>query len=83
MLGINHGNLSEIEIPIFDIAIQKKIGDKCRVWQTILKKSEALVQSAKSDVEALIEGNLNTDAILSGNLKSPTWEDIEKELEGI
>ena len=83
MLGINHGNLTEIEIPILDTTIQKQIGDKCRVWQTILKKSEALVQSAKSDVEALIEGELDTDAILSGKLKAPTWEDIEKELEGI
>jgi hypothetical protein len=38
---------------------------------------------SKSIVEALIEGKLDTDAILSGKLKAPTWEDIEKELEGI
>lgn len=42
MLGINHGNLSEIEIPILDTAIQKKIGDKCRIWQTILKSQKPL-----------------------------------------
>lgn len=83
MLGINHGNLSEIEIPILDTTLQKQIGDNCRVWQEILKTSEALVQAAKYDVEALIEGKLDTDAILSGKLKAPTWEDIEKELEGI
>lgn len=35
MLGINHGNLFEIEIPILDTMIQKQIGNKCRFWQTI------------------------------------------------
>lgn len=83
MLGINHGNLSEIEIPDIDTATQKQIDDKCRVWQAILRKSEAFVQAAKFDVEVLIEGKLDVEAIISGKLKAPTWEDIEKELEDI
>lgn len=41
------------------------------------------MQAAKSDVEALIEGKLDTGVILSGKLKAPTWVDIEKDLECI
>ena len=51
--------------------------EHCRI------RAYALTDEAKSDVEALIEGKLDTDAIMSGKLKAPTWEDIEKELEGI
>jgi type I restriction enzyme S subunit len=51
--------------------------EHCRI------RAYALTDEAKADVEALIEGKLDTDAIMSGKLKAPTWEDIEKELEGI
>jgi len=51
--------------------------EHCRI------RAYALTDEAKSDVEALIEGKLDTNAILSGKLKAPTWKDIEKELEGI
>lgn len=63
--------------------LRKKIGEleMKRYW--LQEKSSKLANEAKSDVEALIEGKLNTEAILSGQLKVPTWEDIEKELEGI
>jgi len=81
MLGINHANLANIEIPVVDFNSQKAIGDKCRKRQAILYKSESLINSAKSDVESLIEGKLDTAAILSGKLKAPTWEEIEQELE--
>ena len=60
-------------------AIEKLIrrAEHCRIT------SFQLIENIKSDVESLIEGKLDTVAIMSGKLKAPTWEDIEKELEGI
>ena len=42
----------------------------------LYEEARALIATAKADVEALIIGTLDTDAILSGKLKSPTWEAI-------
>jgi type I restriction enzyme S subunit len=73
----------KIWVPGANEDLRKKIGEleMKRYW--LQEKASKLVEEAKSDVEALIEGKLDTDAILSGKLKAPTWEDIEKELEGI
>ncbi len=46
----------------------------------LMEKAHILSQKAKADVEALIEGTLATEAILSGKLKTPSWEEIEKEV---
>ena len=35
-----------------------------------------LVNRAKADVEALVEGTLDVDAILAGKLEAPTAKDI-------
>jgi len=48
----------------------------------LMEKAHDLSKGAKTDIEELVEGDLDTDAILSGKLKAPSWEDIEKELEG-
>jgi len=48
-----------------------------------MQSAHDLSKETKSDVEALIEGKLDVEAVMSGKLKAPTWEDIEKELEGI
>ena len=62
---------------------QNFIGERVIRYQCLNKLSHNYLTEAKSDVEALIEGKLDTDSILSGKFKAPTWEDIEKELEGI
>ena len=49
----------------------------------LMEKAHNLIKKAKSDVESLIDGKLEIEAILSGKMKAPAWEDIEKELEGI
>ena len=46
-------------------------------------RAYACPKEAKSDVESLIEGRLDIDAILSDKLKAPNWEDIEAKLEDI
>jgi len=59
---------------------QHKIGSRIIKFQNYVAKAHLLTSEAKSHVEALIEGTLDTDAIMSSKLKPPTWEDIEKEL---
>lgn len=49
----------------------------------LMEKAHILSKGAKANIEELIDGDLDTASILSGKLKAPTWEDIEKELEGI
>lgn len=62
---------------------QEKIGNLVLKHQRYNDKSKEMILGACGLIEDLIEGKLDTDAILSGKLKAPTWEDIEKELEGI
>lgn len=76
-------NIAEFYILLASKEDQKFIGDRIVQHQTLNELSRKFMIDAKSDVEALIEGKLDTDAILSGKIKAPTWEDIEKELEGI
>lgn len=73
----------KILIPMISHDERKKIGKIGKLSADYRYKSVSLILKAKSDVESLIEGELDTDAILSGKLKAPTWEDIQKELEGI
>jgi len=81
--GIYLDSLKRIQVPLLDKLIQDEIGNHLQKHISLIDISSSLSEGAKSDVEALIEGKLDTDAILSGKLKAPTWEDIEKELEGI
>ncbi len=76
MQGISHGNLDEIRLPCINNEDQKKVADVVRKWRAALEAADRLVDEAKTDVEALIEGTLDTDAILAGRLKPPTMEEI-------
>jgi len=80
MLGISHGNLADIRIPWIDTDSQKLVATEHRLWRQALETAEHLISEAKSDIEALIEGTLDTNAILSGKLKPPTWETINESL---
>lgn len=80
---ISEDVFGRILIPNVDPITRKKLGRMGKQRSELLYKSISLIAEAKSEVEALIEGKLDTDAILSGKLKAPTWEDTEKELEGI
>ena len=78
---IDEEELLDLEIPVVSRA--DEIATLIKKRQKLISIAFQLTAEAKSDAEALIEGKLDTDAILSGKLKAPTWEDIEKELEGI
>lgn len=62
---------------------EKDISTLIEKHHHLMQRAHDLSKETKSDVEALIEGKLDLDVILYGKLKAPTWEDIEKELEGI
>ena len=72
--------IDDVLIPLPEDGLQRRIGDYTRKTLRLLHTASTLVVEAKSDIEALIEGTLDTNVILSGKLKPPTWEDIEKEL---
>lgn len=78
---IDEEELFDLEIPVVSRA--DEIATLIKKRQKLISIAFQLTTEAKADVEALIEGKLDADAILSGKLKAPTWEDIEKELEGI
>jgi hypothetical protein len=41
-----------------------------------MRQATLLVEDAKADVEALIEGTLDVEAILAGTVKAATADDI-------
>ena len=81
--GIYLDSLKKVQVPVPDKTIQDDIGNHLKQHLSLIDISASFTADAKSDVEALIEGKLDTDTIMSGKLKAPTWEDIEKELEDI
>lgn len=59
-------------IPVFSPEDQEYIGERIARHQVLNELAIDLVNQAKGDVEALIEGNLDVKAILAGTLKAPT-----------
>jgi hypothetical protein len=53
-----------------------QLGESMKRRQLLAKEASRLITEAKTDVEALIEGTLDIDAILSGKVKPPTWETV-------
>jgi hypothetical protein len=79
--GLTHPRIDpalvdEVAIPIADTTAQKRVGHLVKGALSLKHRSMLLVEEAKADVEALIEGTLDVDAILAGKLKAPTAEDI-------
>lgn len=54
------------------VRLERDLGASCR----LVERARVLVEEAKADVEALIEGTLDVQAILAGKLKAPTAADI-------
>ena len=81
--GIYLESLNQLLVPIPPKKIQDDIGNALKRYIWLIDYLFSLSEDAKSDVEALIEGTLDTDAILSGRMKVPVWEDVEKELEEV
>lgn len=54
------------------VRLERDLAASCR----LVEQARVLVEEAKADVEALIEGALDVQAILAGTLKAPTADDI-------
>lgn len=74
--------IAQLIIPRVESA-ESEIAKLVEKHHCLMERAHNLSKEAKCDVESLLEGKLDTDAILSGKLNAPTWEVIEKELEGI
>lgn len=78
---ISEDDLETVPVPVVTSDCQFEIEKNLKISEMLEQKSFKLISKAKTDVENLIEGKLDTEAIISGKIKTPTWEDIEKELE--
>ena len=63
-------------VPMLDWADQEFIGGRILRQQQLNEVAADLVAGATADVEALVEGTLDVDAILAGELRAPTADDI-------
>ncbi len=63
-------------IPALSLEHQQFIGDRIVQHQALNEQAVDLVNAARTDVEALIDGALNTAAIVSGRLEAPSSNDI-------
>ncbi|KOU07151.1 hypothetical protein ADK86_05365 [Streptomyces sp. NRRL F-5755] len=74
--AIEESVLPQIWIPGAKPGTRKSLGARELRRTTLLQTAVDLVDQAKADVEALIEGTLDVPAILAGTLKPPTADDI-------
>ena len=78
-------NLEEIDrllLPLLPTDQQKKISYLWAKWNLFLDYSQRLINQALSDIEKLIEGEMEIEEILLGKKKSLSWDDIEEEING-
>lgn len=63
-------------IPVLSLDNQNYIGDRVVQYQDLREHAINLVTQAKADAEALVEGTLDIEGILSGKLKPPTEDEV-------
>jgi type I restriction enzyme S subunit len=68
--------IDDVLVPMAEASAQKRIGRLARAALELMRRATLLVEEAKADVQALIEGTLDVKAILAGTLKAPTADDI-------
>jgi type I restriction enzyme S subunit len=74
--AIEESVFPQIWIPGAKPETRKSLGARELRRTTLLQTAVDLVDQAKADVEALIEGTLDVQAILAGTVKAPTADDI-------
>ena len=63
-------------VPMARSSTQKRIGISTRSSLELMRRATLLIDEAKADVEALIEGTIDVDDVLAGRVTAPTMEDI-------
>jgi len=74
---IRQNDLLGLPVPRLPAAVKAKIGDSVITSNRLFTRAEQLIEEAKADVEALIEGRLDVEGILAGRVQAPTVADIE------
>ena len=74
--AIEESALLQIWIPGAKQEVRATLGARELRRTILLQVAVDLVNRAKADVEALVEGTLDVDAILAGKLEAPTAKDI-------
>lgn len=64
--------IDDVLVPLVEPSTQKEIGLSVRSALELMRRATLLVNEAKADVEALIEGTLDIEEITSGRIKPPT-----------
>ncbi len=73
-------DLQNFVFPEVDLDVIKAINHAGYQADLLEHTALNLVTEAKTDVEALIEGQLDVDGIIAGRVQPPTWEEVEREL---
>jgi type I restriction enzyme S subunit len=77
--ALDYPSIKSILIPVLDFSLQEEISLYFRQYAFYRRKSELLIHEAISDIEKLIEGNLDSLGITTGEILSQTWNDIENQ----
>ena len=78
---ISEDDIETIPVAIAPRALQEEIAQLSLKAELLRVSAGRLVREAQSDVEALIAGTLDTNAIITGRVKPPTAEDVAEEAE--
>lgn len=70
---ISQDELLELPIPIFDKTKEHYIAQNHLSWRRYLGQSEQFVSESKQDIEALIDGTLDQDALIDEGTQLETW----------
>lgn len=70
---ISQDELLELPIPIFDKTKEHYIAQNHLSWRRYQGQSEQLVSESKQDIEALIDGTLDQDALINEGTQLETW----------
>ena len=68
--------IDDVVVPLVPPPDRAAIAASARSALVLTHRATSLVEEAKADVEALIDGTLDTNAILSGKLKPPTEREV-------
>lgn len=74
--AIEEESLLNVLIPGASAVLRASVGRREMRRNLLLQRANGLIEEAKADVEALIDGRLDVDAIVSGHVVAPTEPDV-------
>jgi type I restriction enzyme, S subunit len=74
--------IDDVVVPLAPLSTQRKIGLSVRAALELTHRATLLVDEAKADVEAFIDGSLDVGGITSGRITPPTFASVVAASEG-